>query len=175
MKAKKALLLLLVCALVLFVLATTADAKSAERPFKGSVSGTVWFTPGAELGLPPNPNPPFLWTISHAVGNVTHLGRTVMDAHHPTPSSDVISGGTMVLRVANGDKLFVTYAGTAPFPVIGVPSTIRAHTPMTVTGGTGRFVGASGRVDCVGYVQFPGELGPGPWPGVWYFKGTISY
>ena len=176
MKPRKVILLLLACALVFLVFSATANAKSAERPFKGTVSGEVVFLPGNVAGLPDNPNPPYIYTISHAVGTVPHLGRTVMDSYHPTPPADSITGGIMTMTAANGDKLYITYDGYAPPPVQGIPSTVVVTGTFTVDGGTGRFADASGKAEYTAHVEFAGDFAsPVPWPGVWRWNGKISY
>ena len=173
MKAKKALLLLLVCALALLVFTPAATAKPDERPFKGVLTGEVWFTPGGELGLPPNPNPPFLYTVSEATGDVSHLGYTEMAGVHPAATD---FAGQMVLTAANGDKVYVDYVGVGPNPQPGVPATLRVTSHWTFAGGTGRFEDASGSADSVAYLEFSGDLSsPEPLPAVWYFEGTIGY
>ena len=167
---KKVVVILMVCGLVLLAFTATASAASKARPFQGYVTGQVWFT--YDLA---SPSPLDLWSDSSGVGDVSHLGATVMTSRHPTPTGDAITGGNMKLVAANGDEVWATYSGSAPFPVIGVPSTIVAHTVFAIYGGTGRFVDASGGGDMTGYVQFPGELNPGPWPVVWTWRCTISY
>ena len=81
----------------------------------------------------------------------------------------------MKLVAANGDEVWMTYSGYAPYPVIGVPSTIVVDVDFTIVGGTGRFADASGGGEMTGYVEFPGELTLGPWPASWIWKATIRY
>jgi hypothetical protein len=168
---RRSLVLLTVCALALAVFTAAASAKAVTRPFKGCVYGQVVFTPD-----PASPSPTGLWTDSSAVGCVSHLGRTVMSSRHPTPTGDTITGGNMKLVAANGAEVWITYSGYAPFPVIGVPSTIVVETDFTIVGGTGRFAHASGGGESTAYVEFPGVLDLGPWPAYWTWRhATIRY
>ena len=167
---RRFLVLLTVCALTLVVFTAAASAKSVTRPFKGLVSGQAVFTPD-----PASPSPTGLWTDSSAVGHVSHLGRTVMSSRHPTPTGDTITGGNMKLVAASGAEVWITYSGYAPFPVLGIPSTIVVDTDFTIVGGTGRFAHASGGGESTAYIEFPGVLDLGPWPAHWTWKATISY
>ena len=167
---RRFLVIAMMCALALVVFTAAASAKSVTRPFKGLVSGKVVFTPDAA-----SPSPTHLWTDSSAVGNVSHLGLTVMTSRHPTPTGETISGGHMKLVAANGDEVWIAYGGSAPYPVIGVPSTIVVAVDFTIVGGTGRFAHASGGGGMTGYVEFPGALTLGPWPAYWTWKATIGY
>jgi hypothetical protein len=166
---RRFLVLLTVCALALAVFTAAASAKRVDRPFKGCVCGQAVFTPDPA-------SPTGLWTDSSAVGCVSHLGRTVMSSRHPTPTGDTITGGNMKLVAANGDEVWIAYSGSAPFPVMGVPSTIVVAVDFTIVGGSGRFAHASGGGEMTGYVEFPGELNLGPWPAYWTWRhATIRY
>jgi hypothetical protein len=167
---KKVVFILMACSLLLLAFSATANAKTKALPFQGHLTGQVWFTPDQA-----SPSPAGLWSDSSGMGDVSHLGATVMTGRHPTPTSDEIADGHMKLVAACGDEVWTTYSGTAPFPVIGTPSTIVATTTFVITGGTGRFVDASGGGTMIGYVHFPGELTLGPWPVVWTWRATISY
>ena len=168
---KKAILLLAVCGLVALAFAPVAGAKRAGGvPFQGYLVGQVWFT--YDEG---SPSPVHLYSDSSGIGDVSHLGATTMTSRHPTPTGDQIAGGIGTWVAANGDTVTFTYDGTAPFPALGKPSVIVAKTAFVVTGGTGRFDAASGSGTMTGYVHFPGELGPGPWPVEWTWNGTIKY
>ena len=176
MKAKRVLLILLVCALALLILSPAATAKSHERPFKGVLTGEADFGPGPAFGLPDNPNPPFMYTVTFAGGEMSHMGKCDWFAHHPTPPGDVTAYGSSVLTAANGDQIFVDYSSYGAYPVPGVPSTIHGTGEFSITGGTGRFHDASGSGEIDFDVEFSGDMmSPDPWPGVWYLTGTISY
>jgi hypothetical protein len=167
---RRFLVILVLCALALAVFATAASAKSVTRPFKGLVSGEVVFTPDSQ-----SPSPTGLWTDSSAVGTVSHLGMTMMTGRHPKPTGTDIAGGEMKLVAASGAEVWITYGGYAPYPEIGVPSTIVVDVDFTIVGGTGRFAHATGGGAMTGYVEFPGELTLGPWPAHWTWKATIRY
>jgi len=68
------------------------------------------------------------------------------------------------LVAANGDEVWIDYTGYAPYPILGVPSTIVVDVAFTIVGGTGRFINASGGGEITGYAEFAGvfDLGRGP-------------
>lgn len=167
---RRYLVMLMACALVLLAFSAAASAAAVDRLFKGHVSGEVVFTPD-----PASPSPTGLWTDSSAVGKVSHLGKTVMTGRHPTPTGTDIAGGNMKLIAANGDEVWMTCSGFAPYPVIGVPGTIVVDVDFTIVGGTGRFADASGTGEMTAHVEFPGELTLGPWPASWRWKAKIRY
>ncbi len=72
------------------------------------------------------------WTGRGVIGNVVH------------PAADRIAvGGTATITAANGDQLFASFSASWKLP----------HSPgvetITITGGTGRFAGATGRATLV--------------------------
>ena len=162
-------------ALILSWFALPATATSA-RPFSGSVRGEGTFpwvgdecpAGGAFLGN--------IQTRGDGTGHVTHLGRVTMTAIHCTPASTQLQGGHTTLVAANGDELYLTYAGIVdPFDpaTMGPGSLIEGRTTMDVTGGTGRFEDADGKAtqDFVATVA----AGQEPWPVTWVWYGWISY
>src|SRR5829696_8599018 len=56
------------------------------------------------------------------------------------PATGAVTGGTFTLTTANGDKLYGVYAGQA----VPAGANILYDDPGVITGGTGRFAGASG-------------------------------
>lgn len=156
-------------------LAAPASAHPAARPFNGVVVGEVVYTPvSADVCPKGGGNWGLLATVSTAYGTVSHLGRTVMTSQHCTPSGETFGGGTMTMQAANGDKVSITYTGSAPFPG---PDTkiIVVHVDFHITGGTGRFSHASGGGEMTAYITFQGFEDPA-WPARWVFKGqTIGY
>jgi hypothetical protein len=89
--------------------------------------------------------PPFLKIQITGTGEATHLGRATFVAYpvinFTVPPPFPLSG-TQITTAANGDELFASFVGhsTPPDPT----GTTYITTTHTVTGGTGRFAGATG-------------------------------
>jgi hypothetical protein len=80
-------------------------------------------------------------------GNATHLGRfTVAASQCLDPATGAITKGEAVFTAANGDQVFATQSGR----VTGSPPVFAFELDYTVTGGTGRFAGASGSIHATG-------------------------
>ena len=148
----------------MFLAAVLAGPAAAgnQVPFKGQSSGavtTVGFDP--DLGV--------VFVHGEGQGEATHLGLFTVTAdvsiYVLTPNFVVIGNWTYV--TANGDKLFAHGIGSAGAdPLHGVGS-------FTITGGTGRFKGASGSFQQIITFAFPGA-DVNPYSEVLY-NGTISY
>ena len=176
---RRTILALLAMVLALFTMTGTSavadggDDGEAQRPFTGTLDGSVTFAPAdpaMNCTWPPAPEGP-LMTISQGVGTATHMGRVTMSSVHC--SGDFLDG-SMVLTAANGDQVFLDYSGPCtPFP----PPTpdITCDLAAEVTGGTGRFEGATGEADLTAHVIYPGTPGPGPWEAHFAWEGWISY
>jgi hypothetical protein len=162
---RASVVLTLMLGLMLACFVASASAGQRDRPFKGQLSGTITFSPGA-------PDPPFLWVTTNAVGQVSHMGRTVMWSQHAAANE---FGGVMALTAANGDRVDCVYTGVGNIPpdiAIGEWYTVSSDT--TITGGTGRFAHASGHMEGTASLQFMG-LGAPVWPGIWNWAGRIKY
>jgi hypothetical protein len=100
-------------------------------------------------------------------GRSTHLGeysaryRECFD-----PATGAVTGGTFTLTVANGDTLYGTYGGQA-FPT-GDANAVAYDDPGVITGGTGRFAGASGIANTSGVAN----LATGEYSGA--ISGSVS-
>jgi hypothetical protein len=103
-------------------------------PLKGRMEGTVVITP-----TPPFPPASATVEIS-ASGNATHLGRFTVQIPHVVDFATATGVGTFTFTAANGDLLTATFTGQADTsqPIFS----IEEH--ATITGGTGRFAGATG-------------------------------
>jgi hypothetical protein len=122
-------------ALAALALAGPASA-GAQVPFKGSLAGTATITP---LGGP-------LVAVEIAAGGTaTHLGRFTLQAPHIVNQATLTATGTYLLTAANGDTITADLAGTAQ--MIEPPNVLRITETATVTGGTGRFAGATGSIE----------------------------
>lgn len=123
--------------------AVPAALEKRNVPIGGSLNGTVSpsvISPGI-----------FRWEVA-AQGNISHLGRVnaaiifpevEVDIHNQTM---IVRSGTWtgVMTAANGDRLFGLYTvrnGSTTFDALG---NIGFVADLEITGGTGRFQGATG-------------------------------
>ena len=124
--------------LFLALVATTAllasaavSATAAETPFKGTVNAVET---GTTVG-------PTRFLVRDGGGTATHLGKytehITMQINLPTRHSM----GAATFTAANGDTLTATVEGQATPASPGVLSIVEVY---TITGGTGRFAGATG-------------------------------
>src|SRR4051812_25588190 len=117
--------------LALLMLAGPAAAGEAV-PFKGSLEGDV----------PHPPAPPFYSVLVEAAGNATHLGQFTVSIPHLVNTSTRTAAGTYIFTAANGDTLTADFIGHAA--PSGTPGVLAIVEVATITGGTGRFEGATG-------------------------------
>lgn len=131
--------------LVLVLLAAPIGAANSV-PFKGSWSGVT-------VSADPT-NFPVVAVVAEGSGQLTHLGRYFMTSPH---TSNVFTGetiGDQIFTAANGDMLTASCAG---FPAFQPDGRVVGSLDCDITGGTGRFEGATGS-----YVFF---LDAAPLPG----------
>src|SRR5262249_21321618 len=77
-----------------------------------------------------------------AGGNATHLGLFTVEIPHLVDLTTRTATGYYVFTAANGDTLIAEFTGQAgPSDIPGVPRIVEV---ATITGGTGRFAGATG-------------------------------
>jgi hypothetical protein len=127
-------------------------------PFKGQLEGSYTFVPDA----PPSP---FSAVHLTATRNATHLGRFTLDAPHRVNLETLVGIGTFELTAANGDKLTADFIGQAtPTETPNVFSIVEV---ATITGGTGRFAGATGGFTVERMVDLTSPIATGS------FEGTI--
>lgn len=98
-------------------------------------------------------------------GTATHLGRFTVEGHCIVNLLTGFASGTQVVTAANGDTVNVEGCGQAEQPGIPVLSIVE---PGTITGGTGRFAGATGTV----ILRRSLDTSTGSTTG--FFAGTIS-
>ena len=119
--------------------------------------------------------PPPLLTLADSVsghatglGNVTGSFTVTIDFNHPIAAGFVLVSKTGSLVAANGDKINLAMVGT--FNV----NTLDVHYVFVVTGGTGRFAGATG--NGTWDVPPPSAFDPntGSGSGTESFRGTIT-
>lgn len=109
-------------------------AAGEQVPFKGSLGGDVerTFIPG---------NPPRVLVEVEGTGKATQLGQFTFTAPHFVNLATRTAAGTYEFIAANGDKVFADFTGQAT-PIGG--GVLYIEETATITGGTGRFAGATG-------------------------------
>jgi hypothetical protein len=121
--------------LAILVVGTTLAAASARKPmpFKGSIEALETY----------QPNLPIILVAATGSGEATQLGRFAVSYEvEVNVQTGVGSGLSAHFVAANGDSLFAEGSGQAtPTETPGVMKIVEAY---TITGGTGRFAGASG-------------------------------
>ena len=107
-------------------------AAGEQTPFKGSLEG---------LDVATAVKPPFVSVQVTATGNATHLGEFTYIELATVDARTRIATGTFVFTAANGDTVFGAASGKA---TLTAPNTLTIVEKMSITGGTGRFAGATG-------------------------------
>ena len=132
-------------------------AAGEHVPFKGRLGGDVAVTPLA---------PPFLQVDVEATGKATHLGKFTLDIPHVVNPVTRTAIGTYEFTAANGDKVYAEFTGVAT--PTAIPGVLYIEETATVTGGTGRFAGATGSFTCERWYDTVAGTTIG------FFEGTIS-
>lgn len=146
---------------MLAFIATAAVAAPTQAPFHGTID-TIETTESVEY--------PTLFGSAVGVGRASHLGKFAwslnveIDISKPEQLTAI---GTATLTAANGDKLFTTFVATGT--PTGTPNVIFIEEHQTITGGTGRFVGATGTFTRLALSDLALGVSSGS------FKGEITY
>jgi hypothetical protein len=119
---------------VVTVLGLSGPAAAGDSvPFKGSLSGDVTHTPvDAQTDA----------VLVEATGTATQLGRFTLDIPHLVDLPTRTAAGIYEFTAANGDKVYAQFSGQAS--PTATPGVIYIVETAMVTGGTGRFAGATG-------------------------------
>jgi hypothetical protein len=124
----------LTLAVALTVLGLAAPVAAAEQvPFRGRFVGIA-----AVVSI----DFPIVNAMASGTGDATHLGRFTFEHPHAVNLQDFTIAGPIHLLSANGDEIFADFRGQASAtPMPGVRLIVGT---VTITGGTGRFDGATG-------------------------------
>jgi hypothetical protein len=134
---------------------------AANRPFHGHIEGQLTFVPPFEPGSlaacnanfsgdPAHPGPS-VSAFDEATGVFSVIGRIRLQSAFCFDPDSPDSEGTGSLTAVNGDEIFIGFTNTAGAP--GVDGTVPVHGSQWITGGTGRFTGASGDQVCDFFVN----------------------
>lgn len=147
------------------VLLWASPAAARELPFKGRIDGTFVATATA--------NPIIMLSQADAVGRTTHLGaftKVTSDVFNVATGETV---GSFTMTAANGDLLTGVYRGFLTFGA--TPGTFSWLLDATITGGTGRFLHATGEFVFIAEGSFDFVNGAVHGKYTETFEGTISY
>ena len=155
-----------IAALLLLILATTAFAAPAGKatPFKGS-----WDSSEIPTFFPaPPPDAITMYVDLDAWGNATHLGEYTakFEATVDVAECGCSEGDTIHFIAANGDSLYGVGSAVG-VPVPGKPGFNEVTHALAITGGTGRFIDASGSFTVIRLVNRATGMSYGS------FEGTI--
>jgi hypothetical protein len=112
-----------------------AALRREEVPFKGRLEGAV--TSRTPL------TPPLVSLLTEGTGNATHLGRFTVEIAHVVNTFTRTVTGSYEFTAANGDTLIADVTGQFG-PTAENPRVLLSVETATITGGTGRFAGATG-------------------------------
>jgi hypothetical protein len=134
--------LLILMSLLALAVVTPGAAVAAEggtdRPLEGTGSGTLSFD--FIFGTP-------IAATAEGTADFSHLGKSTYTQDYTITATSLTTytlAGTETIVAANGDMLFATLTGAGDNPSFVVGETFETPLVFTITGGTGRFVGASG-------------------------------
>jgi hypothetical protein len=118
--------------------AIRSNSAAQELPFKGSLEGSFTFIP--------DPPPSTFASVDFGplTGDATHLGRFTLTGPHRVnlATATATAVGVFEFTAANGDTLRASFIGLGtPTATPGLASIVET---ATITGGTGRFAGATG-------------------------------
>jgi len=121
--------------LAVLALAGPAAAEGREKqvPFRGRFDGIATVTPLT---------PPFVAVNIEGEGHATRLGHFDVSIPNVTDRSNGTAVGTYLFTAANGDTLTADFI--LHFDPANVPGVGSVVVTATITGGTGRFAGATG-------------------------------
>ena len=118
---------------VLAALGLAGPAAAGERvPFQGRLEGDVTRTPA----------PPLVLVDIEATGTATQLGQFAVTVPHFVNTTTRTARGFYEFTAANGDTLTAHFTGQAR--PTATPGVLYIEETATITGGTGRFAGATG-------------------------------
>jgi hypothetical protein len=120
-------------AAVLAVLSVAGPAAAGDQvPFKGSLKGDVTRIL----------DPPLVYVDVQATGKATELGRFTLEIPHIVDTTTRTATGSYQFTAANGDMVYADFTGQAT--PTDTPGVLYIVETATITGGTGRFAGATG-------------------------------
>ena len=135
MKIRRPLFFALLAASAVSLASIAVSAVAAETPFKGRVTAV-------ETSQVVFPN---ATVMREGTGTATHLGKYTQHATFRVNVLTFFGTGTATFTAANGDTLSTSVVGQGtPIGPTLPPTGLSLVEVYTITGGTGRFAGATG-------------------------------
>jgi len=153
--------LLLACFAAVLISTPIPAAAGDQVPFNGTVSGQI----PSDLGPPDETGCVFDFLVSNS-GYATQLGAFTGYAEFIPNLCNLTYTGFFHWIAANGDQISGPFSGY--LTPTATPRVFDNHETAIVTGGTGRFTGATGLFTLTGQVNFITSSFVLPW------QGTIS-
>ena len=122
-----------VFSLLMLSIVVTTPIGARSVPFKGSWSGVTVSADPTDF--------PVVAIVAEGTGRLTHLGRYFMASPHTTDVSSGLTIGDQIFTAANGDTLTAFCEGT---PMMQADGDVIGSLECEITGGSGRFEGATG-------------------------------
>ena len=122
--------------LLLILLASTTFAAPAAGERQLLLKGSFEAVETHEFG------PGIMFVDATGVGNATHLGLFTYDLQAEVSLPSLAASASAILIAANGDRIFGEGSGQGT--PTGAPNIVSIVEAYTITGGTGRFAGATG-------------------------------
>ena len=116
----------------------TQAPNGSALPFHGTFTGQT----NGTVNCPPTCPPTTLTVRGTEEGTATHLGRFTAAVEEVVDMATSTGSGTIAFTAANGDRLLATTVGGQEG--FTPPNNSHIKETATITGGTGRFAGASG-------------------------------
>jgi hypothetical protein len=118
------------------LLASGANLAAAQTlvPFRGTFAGQT-------VSAEPTENPAIVFVITAGGGQATQLGAYTMVVPHLSHLNTGFAEGEQIFTAANGDQLTAEFAGFLEPTAEGL---LAGDLDAVITGGTGRFQGATG-------------------------------
>jgi hypothetical protein len=149
--------------MVLIVTLTVPAVAQNQVPFKGAIQGY-------EIDKPQGGPPPTTVSVSGSTtGIASHVGRLSFNYELTVTLLNRTATGSGQLIAANGDIIYTTILGL--LVPTGTPGVASITETDTITGGTGRFVGAQGSFMVERLLD---QRGPNPHLTSGSFQGTIT-
>ena len=156
MKIRHSLFFALVAASAVSLASSAVSAVAAETPFKGTLNAVET----SHLVFP------IASVDREGTGTATYLGKYTEHATLQVNVLTMSSTGAATFTAANGDTLTASITGQSTLTSPGVLSIVEVY---TITGGTGRFAGATGTITLESTLNLTTEDSSGT------FNGVIDY